>query len=334
MPHRFLFTCLFSVSLFLTINPAVATVFKIATLSPDGSSWMKLLRAGAEEIAVKTNQRVKFKFYPGGVMGDDRSVMRKIRVNQLQGGAIAATSVSNYYPDIQVYALPMLFHTVDEVTYVRQHLDNKLMKGLEENGFVSFGIAGGGFAYIMSLYPIQTVAELQQHKIWMPADDKMITSAVQAYEIQPIPLSIGDVLTGLQTGLIDTVGSPPIVTLALQWQTQVKYLTDMPLLYSSALLVIDKRSFSKLSAADQKTVRDVMQKVFQEMDLNNIRDNKGALGALKKQGITFVSPTPVELQNWRDHASRAVTLVLKDGVISQSIYKEITQLLEEYRKTH
>lgn len=334
MLHRFHSFFLALITMFLTASPAVATVFKIATLSPDGSSWMKLLRAGADEIAEKTEQRVKFKFYPGGVMGDDRSVMRKIRVNQLQGGAISATSVSNYYPDIQVYALPMLFHTVNEVTYVRQHLDKKLIQGLEENGFVSFGIAGGGFAYIMSLSPIQTVAELQQHKVWMPADDKMITSAVQAYEVQPIPLSIGDVLTGLQTGLIDTVGSPPIVTLALQWQTQVKYLTDMPLLYSSAMLVIDKRSFKKLSAADQQTVREVMQKVFREMDLNNIRDNKEALGALKNQGITFITPTPEELQNWRDHASRAVTLILKDGVISQGIYKEITRLLEEYRKTH
>jgi TRAP-type C4-dicarboxylate transport system substrate-binding protein len=334
MLHRFHSFFLALITMLLAVNPAVATVFKIATLSPDGSSWMKLLRAGADEIAEKTEQRVKFKFYPGGVMGDDRSVMRKIRVNQLQGGAISATSVSNYYPDIQVYALPMLFHTVEEVTYVRQHLDKKLIQGLEENGFVSFGIAGGGFAYIMSLSPIQTVAELQQHKVWMPADDKMITSAVQAYEVQPIPLSIGDVLTGLQTGLIDTVGSPPIVTLALQWQTQVKYLTDMPLLYSSAMLVIDKRSFKKLSAADQQTVREVMQKVFREMDLNNIRDNKEALGALKNQGITFITPTPEELQNWRDHASRAVTLILKDGVISQGIYKEITRLLEEYRKTH
>lgn len=335
MSRHLLFIFLLNASLTLTTTPATAaTVFKIATLSPDGSSWMKRIRAGAKEIADKTDQRVRFKFYPGGVMGDDRSVMRKIRVRQLQGGAVASNAVSNFYPDIQAYGLPMLFRNMDEANHVRKHLDRKLLAGLEKKGLVSFGLAGGGFAYIMSLEPIQRVEELRRRKVWMPADDRMVESAVAAYRVKPIPLSIGDVLTGLQTGLIDTVGAPPIVTLALQWHTQVKYLTDVPLLYSTALMVINKRSFNKLSAADQKTVREVMERVFREIDLGNMRDNRSALDALRNQGITFIKPTPEEMQVWQNHANEATELILKDGVISRDIYREITRLLEDYRKTH
>ena len=90
---------------FICLQPTVAnaTTFKIATLSPEGSSWMDMMRSGAKEVAEKTNNRVKIKFYPGGVMGDDMAVMRKIRIRQLQGGAVTIGAVSNFYSDSQVY---------------------------------------------------------------------------------------------------------------------------------------------------------------------------------------------------------------------------------------
>ena len=119
---------------------------------------MDIMRAGADEVAEKTNKRVQIKFYPGGVMGDDMAVMRKIRIRQLQGGAVTIGAVSSYYSDSQVYSLPMLFRNLDEVSYVRSKLDSHILQGLEQNGFVSFGIAEGGFAYIMSLNPIKSVS--------------------------------------------------------------------------------------------------------------------------------------------------------------------------------
>lgn len=334
MSHKKLFILFLTASLFYTTHSVAATVFKIATLSPDGSSWMKRFRAGAQEITKLTDNRVKFKFYPGGVMGDDDAVLRKIRVRQLQGGAIAISALGQHDKDSMIYGLPMLFNSLEEVRYVRQQLDQEILAGLEKKGFVSFGLAGGGFAYIMSLSPIQNSSELSKSKVWVPSNDPMVMDSVDAYKVQPIPLPIGDVLTGLQTGLINTVGSPPVVTLALQWHTQVKYLTDMPLLYSTALMIIDKRSFKKLSATDQKIVRDMMGKVFMEIDKQNEVDNVEALVALKNQGITFVSPTPDELKEWRDLARQARENIVKSGGISQKMMNRLNKYLQEYRTTH
>ncbi len=89
--------------------PAQAVVLKVATLTPDGSSWMRKMRAGAEEVAQATDQRVRFKFYPGGVMGNDRAVLRKIRAGQLHGGAFSGGTLTGYYSDIQIYSLPLTF---------------------------------------------------------------------------------------------------------------------------------------------------------------------------------------------------------------------------------
>jgi TRAP-type C4-dicarboxylate transport system substrate-binding protein len=310
---------------------ANASVFKIATLSPEGSYWMKVMRAGADEVAQKTNNRVQLKFYPGGVMGDDMAVLRKIRIRQLQGGAITLGAVSNFFPDSQVYSLPMLFRNLEEVTYVRSKLDTVILQGLEQNGLVSFGLVEGGFAYIMSFQPIRSVAELRASKAWVPSSDALSMEAVKAYNVQPIPLPLGDVLTGLQTGLIDTVAAPPIVTIALHWHTQVRYLTDMPLLYSTGLLIIEKKAFNTLSKQDQKIMREVMGRVFSEINQQNRIDNKSAFAAIQSQGIELVTPDPAQLQEWRGYAEATTRQLIESGKITKDILQSVERHLNDFR---
>lgn len=313
-------------------NAAQATVFKIATLSPDGSSWMQQMRAGAAEIAEKTGQRVRIKFYPGGVMGDDQAVLRKLRIGQLQGGAVTIGALSETYPDSQVYNLPMLFRDLDEVSYVRRHLDEHLLKGMEQNGFVSFGLAEGGFAYLLSQQPVIDVASLRQRKTWIPSNDVFAMEGVKAFRINPIPLPMGDVLTGLQTGLLDTVAAPPIAVLALHWHTQVKYLTDLPLLYTYGTLILQRRAFNKLSASDQATVRKIMQRVFRSIDQRNRRDNVAAFKALRNQGIELLQPSAGQVEEWRSLAAAARQRLVASGKLGHGIVQQLETLLARYRQ--
>ena len=79
----------------LLVVPTVeALTLKIATIVPDGSSWLVEMRQAGKEIAEKTDGRVKLKFYPGGVMGGDKTVLRKIRARQLQGGAFTSGALA------------------------------------------------------------------------------------------------------------------------------------------------------------------------------------------------------------------------------------------------
>jgi TRAP-type transport system periplasmic protein len=127
-----------------------ATELKLATVAPEGSSWMKELRAAGLIVRDRTSGRVSLKFYGGGIQGNDKKVLRKIRIGQLQGGMFTSNGLEERYPDILIYGLPMLFNSEEEVAYVRQKMDVKLANGLEKAGFVSYGFAGGGFAYFMT----------------------------------------------------------------------------------------------------------------------------------------------------------------------------------------
>jgi TRAP-type C4-dicarboxylate transport system substrate-binding protein len=311
---------------------AQAMRFKIATLSPEGSIWMEKMRDGAEELAHRTNDRIQIKYYPGGVMGDDKSVLRKIRIGQLQGGAFVGGSLSEFYRDNQIYSLPLFFRSFKEIDYVREHLDKRIMDGFEKGGFVTFGFAEGGFAYVMSTVPIHTVEEMRGQKVWIPDNDSMILEAVKAFDITPIPLSIADVRAGLQTGLINTVTTPPIGALALQWHTQIKYLLDEPFLYIFGVLAVDRDAFLKISPDDQKIFREIMGRVFKELDQRNREDNIKALETLRKQGIEFVKPSPEALKKWCQDASEVPKRLVETDRLSQEMVDTLGNLLKEYRK--
>lgn len=332
------FTLVFLLFLFGFV-PGYAATFKIATLSPEGSMWMEKMRQGAKEVAAETQNRIKFKFYPGGVMGNDKAVLRKIRIGQLQGGAVVAGSLSAFFPANQIYAQPMKFSTLEEVDYIREHMDSFIIDGLNKAGFVTFGIAGGGFAYIMSKKPIETVQDLRKRKVWIPDNDKLSQDAVAAFGVAPIPLPIADVRTSLQSGLIDTVATSPVGAIVLQWHTQIKYVTNIPLIYLYAVLAIDKKKFVKISPQDQEVVTRVMTRAFKQIGLQNRKDDSKAIAALKNQGIKFITPDEPIRDEWRETAGKASQKMVKSGTLPKDAADKMDRLLKEFHtkgspKTH
>ncbi len=312
-------------------NAAQAMTLKIATLSPEGSAWMDLLRAGAAEVAERTDGRVQFKFYPGGVMGDDKAVLRKIRLGQLHGAVITVGGLVQTYSDIQLYGLTMLFDSYDEVDYVRERLDPVLIEGLRENGFTSFGFAEVGFAYAMSKNPVTSVAEVQSQKVWTPDGDPGSARVLESFGVNPIPLSMADVLSGLQTGLVNGVAVPPVAAIALQWHNQLDYLMDMPLLYVYGLLTVANKPFDRLSADDQQVVAEVMAGIVDQVNAGARQDNQSAFDALVGQGVELTEPSAREIEEWRSFAQRSQTSMVEDDLVSEALLDQVTELLNEYR---
>jgi TRAP-type C4-dicarboxylate transport system substrate-binding protein len=314
-----------------TAPDAAAVVFKIATLSPDGSTWMKLLRAGGEEVKNRTDGRVEFKFYPGGVMGNDQSVLRKIRSGQLHGAVLTAGGLTQTYGDIQLYNLPMAFDNLAEVDYVRSKMDSSLLEGLREQGYVGFGFAEVGFAYAMSKEPVRTLQDMRSQKVWTPAGDPGSELAIATFDISPIPLSIADVLSGLQTGLINGVAMPPVAAIALQWHTQLDYALDVPLLYVYGLLVVTNRQFDRLSPGDQEIFLEVMRDAVERVNAQSRTDHERSVEVLKIQGMTWNDPASGEVDRWEAISEDAAERLVEEGVLSAEMVETLRSHLVTYR---
>lgn len=319
-------------SICFTFVPVQAKVYKIATISPDGLSWMKKLRESTREIEKKTHGRVKFKIYPGGVQGDDQTVLRKMRIGQLHGGALAAGSLTKFYPDLQIYNLPLEFRDYAEVDYVRQNLDDRIIQGLADKGLISFGLTETGFAYILSSTPVRSVNDLRKLRAWVPDNDPIALRLIRSFGVSPIPLNLAGVLLALQTGVINAVAIPPIVAIALQWHTQVKYITDMPLVYIYSMLVMDRKAFERMDAGDQIIVREILDKTFAEIDRDNRSSNVAAYQALLNQGIEEVSPTEENRREWLKMAKTSIKDLVRKGEITTETYSILMTHLGNIRR--
>jgi TRAP-type C4-dicarboxylate transport system substrate-binding protein len=317
--------------LVLGVTAQAATTLKIATLSPEGTGWMIELRQAAKAIRERTNDQVKLKIYPGGVMGDDKAVLRKLRVGQLHGAAMTSGGVMQPYPDIALYNLPLVFRDSAEVDYVRARLDKKLMAGLREQKFVGFGLAEVGFAYPMMKDPVTSVASFQDRRVWAPDNDPGALKAYSSFNITPIPLPIADVLTGLQTGLIDSIGSPPIGAIALQWHTQVDYALELPLMYVYGLFAITERAFNRMSETEQSIVTEELSAAVARVDAASRKDNDAANQALIDQGLQWLQPSDAERAEWYGIADGANQRLKANEYVSAAMFDELMALLQEYR---
>lgn len=311
--------------------PAWSATFKVATIVPEGSFWMQEMRAGAAEIKERTSGRVILKLYGGGVQGSDKKVIRKIRIGQLQGGAFTATGLTDLYPDLNLYGIPLLFRSADEVDHVRPKLDPILRAGLYEAGFESFGFAEGGFAYLMSNDPIRTVEELRGRKVWVPEGDQVSFLAMQALGLSPTILPMTDVLTGLQTRLLDVVATSPVGALVLQWHTKVKYITNVPVAYLIGFLALDRKQFDRLSDGDQAIVREVLEKNYRNIDAGARDDDAKALQALREAGLEFVEVDPSEVAKWRAQLDGLGERMVAEGNLDSQLLKQMTRMLDIYR---
>jgi TRAP-type C4-dicarboxylate transport system substrate-binding protein len=323
---------LMTLALLMIAGAANAVTLKIATVTPEGSQWMTDMRAGAEEIKQRTDGRVQIKYYGGGVMGDDAKVLGKIRIRALQGGAFTPTALAQQYPDLNLYGLPLVFRSEEEAAYARSKMDARLHDGLLQAGFKSFGFASGGFAYLMSNTPVDTLADLKGQKVWVPEGDMISYSTMEALSLSPVTLPLTDVLTGLQTGLIDIVGMSPIGALVLQWHTKVKYVTELPMLYTLGFMAIDLKVWNKIAAADQAVVEEVMRGIYARFDEQNLVDNREARDALIKSGVESVPFSLDEYEKIRAVLMKSNRALGEQGKFSIELYDEMLGYIEEYRK--
>jgi len=321
-----------SIAVLLLSAPAFSAItLKIATATPDGTQWMKDMRASAKEIKARTDGRVLIKYYGGGIKGSDAKVLGQIRIRQLQGGAFSPSALAAQYSDLNLYGMPLVFDSEEEVAFVRSRMDARLQQGLEDAGFVNFGFASSGFANIMSSTPVRTLADLKGKRVWVPEGDTISYQSMEAMSLNPVTLPLTDVLTGLQTGLIDIVAIPPIVALVLQWHTKVKYVTEVPLVYSFGYMAVDKKTFDKIGDDDKAIVREVMTRTYEDFDRINLIENRKAFDALVKSGIERVEFDAEEFAKVRNLLLESNLKLGNGGAFSIDLYEEMLRYIDQFR---
>ncbi len=306
-------------------------LIKLATLAPEGSSWITLLRTIDTEVRQKTGGNVGFKIYPGGVQGDEDVMLRKIRVGQLHAGGFGGQGASDIFRDLLALEMPFLFDNYEEIDYVLEQMDAYYQKGYEENGFILLGWTDIGFVHILSKSPVYSRDAIKGLKVWRLEGEPITEVLFRKAEVTSVPLIIPDVLLGLQTNLVEVVYAPPSAAIVMQWFTRVKYITQLPINYTLGVLLVAKRKFDRLSSEQQTILREVSRRRVRQQVLQSRQDNREAFQIMQDQGVELVIPPQEEIQSFRELVRESIP-ELVGKAFSQEAFDLVHLHLDAFRQ--
>jgi len=309
-------------------------IIKFATLAPEGSTWMNVMREFDQAVRAESNGALGFKIYSGGVQGDEVQVLRKIKLGQLHGAGITGVGITSIAPEARILDSPFLFKSYGEVDYIAEKYRSELNAAFEKGGYVNLGWAEVGWTYLFTNTPVRSPSDLKSVRMWMWEGDPVAEAMFQAMSINPIPLSVTDVLTSLQTKMIDGVYSPPLALIAMQWFSRVKYMLNAPLADATGAAVISKKKFDELPPRLQDILLRNGRMYMAKLTQLSRQDNARALETLKQGGMTIVDPSSAEsVQLYNEIGTRGRTLLI-GKLYSEDLLHRVENDLAEYRATN
>lgn len=302
---------------------------KLATVLPRGTSTHQTLL----EMAAKwRGVGVASTLYTDAVMGGEAETVRRMRVDQIQGAVLSVAGLMEV--DHSVTALqimPMMFHSLDEVEYVRERLRPLLEKRLQEKGFVVLFWADAGWVRIFTKTPVLHPDDLRRQKIFALTSDSGQADLMKAAGFQPVPLEYSDTLTGLQTGLIEAVPTAPFYALAGQFYLPAPYMLEINYAPLVGGLVVTRKAWDALPAAARETMRQAAEEAGKKISMQGRQEMQESVAAMQKRGMKVTQLTPAAEAEWRTLFD-GVYPKIRGNLVPADVFDEVQRLLREYRK--
>ena len=303
----------------------------MATLSPEGSPWDKILKDMGKEWEETTDGRVSLTVYPGGVAGDEPDILRKMKIGQYQGGAISVAGLVDIHKDFTVFEVPLFYRDFAEMTAVLNSLSPTLEKRLHEEGYQLLAWGYVGWVYFFTTEPARSVADMQKLKIMSITGDELLDKWWRTNGFKPVALAATDIPTGLQTGMIDAISVPPLYAMQVQFYKQAKYMADVPLAPMIGAVLVSKRQFDRLSEADQKAVLAAGKKAQDKVMETIPKIDDMAVNLMKQRGLEVIEieGTP-DADQWLEMAA-SFAKSMRGGLVPEAIFDEALAARAKHR---
>jgi len=292
---------IFSLHLVLALNiifPGISYaqkqfLIKFATLAPEGSAWMKQMRRLDKLLREKSEGQLGFRLYAGGIAGDELDILRKIRIGQIHCAAFSGVGIGQILPMVRILDLPFLFRNYQEIDLVHRELRSFFSEHFRKKNFELLAWTEVGNVHLFSKKPIRKVEDLSRLKIWTWSGDPISKETFSLLGTNPIPLSVIDVTTALNTGMIDTVYAPPLGALALQWHLYLKYMTSLPLAHATGAVLISRSFFEKIPSNLSKILRDEFEQAMADLTSYLREQTEESVRLIQESGLELI-PMPTE----------------------------------------
>ena len=286
-------------SLFASTAVAEPVTLRIATLAPEGSSFAGVITASARRIAERTGGRVRVRYFWSGQLGEERDMVRRMRLGTLDGATLATAGIAQVAREALVLQLPRLFRSPEELERAMVELAPGFEDTAARNGFVVVAWGDLGGVYLVSRGP----PRLAGLHAWLFPDEPFVRDLLLRAGARGTLLGLGEVTPSLAAGTVDAAYGPLLATVVLGWTSYVAYALDAPLSYSIAALVLSRQAWERIAPDDQRAILEVGAETAVELRRLARRDEARARRVLEANGVRFVAPTAAELELLDTHAA-------------------------------
>jgi TRAP-type transport system periplasmic protein len=314
----------------LAAAPAAAQTIKLATVVPEGSIWDKNLKQMGEEWKQATGSRVTVTVYGGGSQGDESTVLRKMRLDALQAAGFTAVGLGTIDASFNLFDIPFFFESYDELNYVTEKLTPVIRQRIDPKGFVLLNWGHGGWAQIFTKRPVQTVDDLKHIKLYTSAGNDRMVQWFKANGFEPRAMAMTDIMTGLTTGMIEGLPTPPLGALMFQWYKQTPYMLELGLGPIVGAIVITKKAWAAIPAADHAKLQAAADGVEQRLRADVPKQDEASVAEMTKRGLTVTRPTGTEWRTQLDNLAKT----MRGEMVPTDIFDLALKARTEYRKNH
>lgn len=310
------------------------TRIRLATMVPSGTSYHHSLQEMGEKWKKASNGAVSLTIYADGVMGSEADIVRRMRVGQLQAAVLTVSGLADI--DASVAALqkmPLVYRSLEEAAYVRDKLAPDLNQRLAEKGFVVLFWTDGGWVRLFSKAPGMVPNDFKKMKIFVTAGDVTQSELYKSAGFTPVLLEWSDVLTSLQTGMVDALPTIPLHALSNQFYISTHHMLEVNWIPLVGALIMTKRSWDALPAAQQQEMMKAAADCGQEFQTNNRKENEEALESMQKRGLQVHTVSKEEEEEWRKF-SESMYPEIRGRIVPADTFDKVMQLLHDYRATH
>lgn len=312
---------------------ASAQTIKLGSLAPEGSPYHKALQEIAQSWRGLSGGKINVRIYPGGIVGDESDMIRKMRIGQLNAAALTSMSLASIVPDIEAISFPSNVQTDEEMDEVIRTVGPLIEKQLEEKGFTLICWTLAGWVHFFAREPVITPADLRRQKLFFWGSDTAYLELLKRSGFQPVALPVAELLPSLQSGLVEAFASPPTVALAFQWHTRARHITGMRWQPLPGCVLVDNRQWHKIPADLRARMLASAREIAGDLLKQSRQLEADAMTAMKNAGITVHDVPPAAREEWFEMIRREGYPIFVGPRFSVEMHDRVRAAVEPLRRT-
>ena len=315
--------------------PALAdpVTIKLGTVAPEGSVWHDALLQVRQRWREITNGDVELRIYAGGVLGGEGEMVRKLQRRGLDAVAITGAGLPRIDRIVEVLNIPLLFETYAELDHVRSRVAPEMEQHLEKRQFKVLSWVDAGWVYFFTKSPVRTPDQLRRLRLWISAGAPEEERLFAEFGFNVVPLPVTEMLTGLQTGLIEAIDVPPLFALLDRSYQLAGHMTDLRWAPLNAATVITSEAWERIPARYHQALLTAVREVARAAQAKIRSAGEQAIEEMQARGLKVIAMDEATRDEWLREA-RAAYPVLRANSAFPELFDRVLRLAEEYKNNH